>query len=723
MKRFKTYLARAMELPPHVVARKAVGLGVRAARDTATRLRDRTTPSYGSPIDAPWTFSVAFEAERLGEAEREALAFLTAEALDHRLDLLGSGFVDLGYGVEAQGLEGISFEPPAEAREIGRLRAPWMGVSRANRTRARQIFELIGGTGYRPIDWQKDLRSGYRWSAKTFWQDLRIGRDRGADIKLPWELARMQHLPQFAIAAALSAKGDTRFAVPERYAAEIRSQILDFLAANPPRYGAAWGCPMDVGIRAANWVLAVGMLKAQGLAFDPPFIRELHCGLRDAARFVAANLEWAETGRSNHYLSDLAGLLFAAAALPRSAETRTWMNFAARELACETLIEFHADGSNFEGSTNYHRLSGELVAYSLALAVGLEASEPEIFRVADEATLARMRPPIPAPERPMADVLAEASPRLLAMIEFTRWIAKPDGTFVQIGDTDSGRLFKLAPRLDVQAECGTRQENQLLADELVGALAALIGDPDAASSSGGASFAASITGGLMGTGRLPPSYRRPLPERWPPFGERALELTKERIARLPAGSKRSWRFALPDGLPDRLEFAPFTDFGLYILKGGGLFVSFRLAQHERTDAPSGHTHDDNLAIEIVVGGEDVVSDPGTFVYTPLPERRNMYRLHSAHFVPRAAEFAAVKTSEFLFVLGHVLDARALAAGRFGFAGQLEGKQGAILRVVEVHDDGIDVHDGIEGGSLSSLGQPVSVTRGYGKKTARPAYTL
>ena len=67
-----------------------------------------------------------------------------------------------------------------------------------------------------------------------------------------------------------------------------------------------------------------------------------------------------ESGRSNHYLSDIVGLLFIAAYLPPTAETDAWLAFATNELVGETERQFHRDGGHYEGSTSYHRLSGEL---------------------------------------------------------------------------------------------------------------------------------------------------------------------------------------------------------------------------------------------------------------------------------------------------------------------------------------------------------------------------
>ena len=57
---------------------------------------------------------------------------------------------------------------------------------------------------YEPIDWQLDFKSGYRWSDWTWYRVIRCGNIRGADVKVPWELGRLQHLPQLALAATVA---------------------------------------------------------------------------------------------------------------------------------------------------------------------------------------------------------------------------------------------------------------------------------------------------------------------------------------------------------------------------------------------------------------------------------------------------------------------------------------------------------------------------------------
>lgn len=709
MSQIKHYFARALQLPPHLAALKAARLTVRATGHAAQKISDLIRPSYGPPVQGQSRFTVSIPASAIDAETKNNLYSFCEHYLRHEFDLLGSGWVGVGYADAPLGIEGIRFEANKRSAMKGADRELLALVNHANRYRAAACRALIADPAYLAIDWQRDFRSGFRWSEACEWKSLRIGKDRGADIKWPWELSRMQHLPQLALAAIAASEGQPN--IQNRYVREIRSQILDFIASNPPRFGAGWGCPMDVGLRAANWVVTHGILSGVGLVFDAPFQATVTASLRDHAAFIAGNLEWSEVGRSNHYLSDLTGLLFAAAALPRTAQTSTWINFAARELANETVLQFHADGGNYEGSTSYHRLSAELCVYGLALITRLAKDEAELFEARDAATLKAMRVGIHKPEVPIISALngaAESLPQILAFIQAMR---RPDGRMVQIGDTDSGRLFKWCPWLS-QID---GLENQLLVDEVESALARLIATVDAP-----ASLAAEVINGLSGGARLLGKKKSVVV---PPANSVPLNDLRELVHKLPPCSKRSWRWPLAQPLLTAIKLSAFPDFGLYCLTAPGFYLAFRCAAHLRADAPNGHTHDDNLALELYANGEAIVTDPGTYVYTSFPNMRNSYRIASAHFAPRANEFHAVRMSEYLFGLEHLMTARCLHASSAALAGVLEGPEGKIYRIILIEPDAIVVHDGVERGTIAKVAEPVKVAIGYGKKTARAAFTV
>lgn len=708
---FRHYINRAKELPPHIVMRKGFNLLGRAVTNEGQRIRDVFASSFGPPIRGEFNFSIGLnKAQFKGEFYKD-LQTLTDAYLRHEFDILGSGYTDAGYGSVVGGINGIKIELPTNFENIINSGKYWELLGQANRNEAKSIFGLIREKAYNAIDWQRDIRSGYRWSARTCWRDLRIGRDLGVDIKLPWELSRMQHLPQLACAAVSSNEQKQNFLEPNTYVGEIRNQILDFIANNPPRFGACWGCPMDVGIRAANWVLACGILKGAGFKIDAPFTSRLLGSLHDHAVFIASNLEWSEQGRSNHYLSDLVGLLFAAAVLPRTEETKTWLNFASHELVDETLIQFHSDGGNYEGSTSYHRLSGELITYSVALILGLIETEPSVFTCWDESVIGKMRWQGAKPVTAISNKLRALEDRLSSILEFSRAIRRPDGDIIQIGDTDSGQLFKLAPTIQ------DGKENNLQINELITALETLLAQQHECSASIVRQVIDSLSKGRTLNSKPRPSFSQQKIEQSLPA--RLLE----GIEKLPNAARKHWTFPLKGSRGAGPELLSFPKFGLYVLRAPHFFLSFRCAPHARLDAPSGHCHDDNLGIELIINNEDIIRDPGTYVYTSFPEFRNSYRSAGSHFAPRAHEFKVAELTPYLFQMKQLMKGEALVITAYLLAGKLEAPCGAIYRIIEITKEAVKITDAVEGGTLRPPSKPVDIALGYGKKTSRPAYTL
>lgn len=503
--------------------------------------------------------------------QAEALRALLPLYLEHRFDLLGSGWVHLAHGERYAGFGPHRYGPGAA------LAPDWRDGGHAlpgHRARTRALLAMLS-PGYIPIDWQVDFKSGWRWDIRALGTASPIGHKPGVDIKLPWELARLQHLP--ALAGGFALGGQPGFAAAHTYADEFRDLVLDFIAANPAGLGVNWACAMDVAIRGANLALGGDLMRAAGATFEPAFEAALVSSLLAHGRFVRAHLEWHGGKRANHYLADIAGLAFIAAYLPQNAETAGWLDFAARELEREILFQFLPDGAGFEGSTAYHGLSGELAVFAAALLAG---------------------------EGKMLS--AESQARLAGALRFSRAITKPDGDIVQIGDNDSGHFFKLTPLVNPLG----LEEKHLDQQRFQNAAAALLGQ-------GGVSLEAvvvtALARGTIFSAAAP--VRAPLPR-----------------AVAPSSARRCVRVTLPAHL-GALQTAAFPDFGVYIWRGGNSFIALRCGPAAH-DAHGAHAHNDQLSLELFLEGMAWTSDPGSFVYTPDLKARDAYRKVSAHFAPR-----------------------------------------------------------------------------------------
>jgi len=292
------------------------------------------------------------------------------------------------------------------------------------------VFDLLGsgptrlsppGPPYRLIDWHRDFKSGHQWNPRDFHRDIQYGHADGADIKVPWELSRFQHLNALGQAYVLTGS--------RAYAAEFVSQVQDWIRSNPVGFGVNWKCTMDAAIRAANWLTAAEHFRANG-ALEPAFLHRLHSSIHEHGEFIYHHLEHGGGQRTNHYLSDIVGLLFISVYCPFFRESRRWLDFCLRELAAEMTRQVYADGCHFEASTCYHRLALELFFFATVLAVVKEReSAGESYRQAAERVLG-----------------SDYTQRLHEMFVAVLHLLKPNGRMPQIGDNDSGRFLVLGTR-------------------------------------------------------------------------------------------------------------------------------------------------------------------------------------------------------------------------------------------------------------------------------------
>jgi hypothetical protein len=662
--RFHFYLRRAIAIGPRQTLLKIGALMLRHATARWQRHRDRRRLSYPAP-------SHQRLCRRLPPLDWNAAAPL-APVLDrliphyraHRFDLLGSGWVTVAHGQAYAGFGRWRYPaaPPLPAGDWAQ--AVTAGHHADNRRRALSILSLIAVEDYTAIDWHVDFKSGYRWNPAIPCGDIRYGTIAGADVKVPWELARLQHLPHLALAHGAAPDP----ALPR----EFRHQVLDFLGSNPPGWGVNWSCAMDVAIRAVNILMAWDLFRSQDITFDDDFEAELAAAMIAHGRHIVARLEWDDHHRANHYLADIAGLAFIATYLPRSAESDCWLAFATHQLETEILRQFHPDGSNFEASTSYHQLSGEMALYAVALISGLPEDRRRALAEFD-ATLWTRHPPLPTAPLPWPPFSDDTFSRLAGIAAFAADITKPSGEIVQIGDNDSGRFLKLSPLFD-----GTT-ERHLDPAGLVAAAKGLF-RLDLPTTPVTAMETAIVAA-------LFQSHARPVPPR--PVHRAETTLPTPAAGRLTRIS-----IVLPDPTAlDGLRHVAYPDFGLFLWRNPRTFISVRCGPIGQ-NGNGGHAHNDQLSVEIEIDGIGWATDPGTFVYTSDLAARRSYRSVMAHFAPRDG-LSEPGCLDLPFRMQDHARARTMRADALGFVGQHNGFGRPVVRTVTIGGDGIVIEDRLD----------------------------
>ena len=636
-KRIWALPGRARRVPRRLLPAEIAYHARRAAVLAGRRLRDAFRSTYGESVSPPpdlRAFAPRLDPRQVADQAPD-LPDRCALYLEQRFDLLGSGWRTVVHGAPCEGFEGHRYEAP---RVTPNPAGTWLKgqVSRPNLAAALAAWRLLR-PGYRPVDWHLDFRSGYRWSPLTWYRAVPYGHLPGVDVKVPWELARMQHLPQLALAFGCARAGLPRFLPAERYRDAFRNQILDFVATNPPRYGVNWHTSMEVAIRVANWFLAYDLFRTYGAEWDHDFEEVFAGSVLQHGRHLAANPERSPAWRNNHYLANLVGLAFAGAYLAPRPEAERWQRTATVGLIGEIERQFLPDGGHFEASTGYHAFAAELAAYGLAMVCVSRRGTGKGNALPDS----------------LRDTLGR-------MAEFLMHLTKPDGRLVPIGDHDGGRLFRLQPRPRIRPQArsdGTPrralEEEHLDARPAVAALAGLLGRNDLARWCGGQRSEELLAAGLAGKTPWTRVQNASAPSRAAPTaaaGTAGFDALRERLRAAPAVESSRLALAAPGAsLRTGMTVRAFPDFGVYVFRSDRLFLALR-AGFGCHDGRGGHAHVDQLGLEMAIDGVDWIRDPGSYVYTAHPDLRNAYRSSAAHFVPYLLEGESVLWKGGLFDL-------------------------------------------------------------------------
>ena len=99
--------------------------------------------------------------------------------------------------------------------------------------------------------------------------------------------------------------------------------------------------------------------------------------------------------------------------------------------------------------------------------------------------------------------------------------------------------------------------------------------------------------------------------------------------------QKSMEFKIPNSQEIKNIFYP--DSGIFIFKSSKFYLAI-CATPLGQKGHGGHTHNDKLGYELWIDGRDIARDPGTYLYTPIPGRRNEFRSIKAHNVPIASDF-------------------------------------------------------------------------------------
>lgn len=215
---------------------------------------------------------------------------------------------------------------------------------------------LFGHKFTKKLSWNEDFINNYKWK-NDYYKFIRLPSfSQDKDPKVPLEYSRLNHLVLLSLLYKINKN--------KVYKEQVIKELIDWDIKNPLGKGISWACTMDVSLRAANIVVIYDLLSVKDNKEFVGFINNL---LHQHKIFIRDNLENKNRIQNNHYLSNLVGLIFISVYFKNTKHGIELFDFAINELEIELIKQINKDGTNFEGSTFYHKFVFELLFYTKVL--------------------------------------------------------------------------------------------------------------------------------------------------------------------------------------------------------------------------------------------------------------------------------------------------------------------------------------------------------------------
>jgi len=285
-------------------------------------------------------------------------------------------------------------------------------------------------------DWNRDFVSGKGWP-HIHASGIKIIRHDGSDVKVPWELSRLQFLPVLAKAHVLTGE--------QRYRDTAKRLVSDWIEENPVGVGVNWTIAMEAALRAISICLTLDLLWPLRQD-EQPWLEKVTHSLWQHLLFIEGHSEFSHFTRSNHYLSNIVGLLCLSTFLQGPRMERRRKHYQ-RRVEQEILHQTYEDGGDYEASTGYHVLVTQMFTCALLLIKAAGAQPAKTFL-----------------------------DRLRKMYSFAAALADSEGRIPHVGDCDDGRVELLLDDLEQMLTLPIPERHSLAVSSFLGTGSALFGD-------------------------------------------------------------------------------------------------------------------------------------------------------------------------------------------------------------------------------------------------------
>ena len=198
------------------------------------------------------------------------------------------------------------------------------------------------------------------------------GGDIKSDIKLIWELNRLQWIPPIASFAVRSKD--------EELCKQIIDSFLDYSEKHPYGRTVAWMEGIEVSLRAISVIISCGLI---GNKIDLDQRSRLNYWICLHGDWLSRHLSRKWRLNNNHLILELIGLSIIGMHFDEHTKGKEWLSksipLLVKELESQTI-----DGRNWEPTTAYHRFVTEACLVFLSFARKSEAIDKEVTNIFEE---------------------------------------------------------------------------------------------------------------------------------------------------------------------------------------------------------------------------------------------------------------------------------------------------------------------------------------------------
>ncbi|OJD72944.1 alginate lyase family protein [Bacillus sp. NH11B] len=206
---------------------------------------------------------------------------------------------------------------------------------------------------FEKIDWHQGS-GGLKWDIKSFSFNIPFRDSDKGEVRYTWEINRHLFFPRLALLYKQTRQ--------EKYLEILESHFYNWIDENPFYKGVNWASPMEISIRAYQWILTYSILKEE----HSNFVEDLLIGVINSIDYVMKNLS-KHSSANNHLILE-AAISSIIGFILEPIYKQSWFQQGYNILEKEVPKQVYSDGVNKEQAVHYHAFVLDiLIQYNIML--------------------------------------------------------------------------------------------------------------------------------------------------------------------------------------------------------------------------------------------------------------------------------------------------------------------------------------------------------------------